>query len=189
MPDWLANPAPFLVAIPAPFLLVTPALAVVFANAAAERLLGMRPELFVRDRTLLARRAAEQAELAASVAGVCEAGAPRFAVFRNRQGTPTLAVQVQLAGVGSLVLAVLVALTPARDTLGDVFGAALGLTPTERRLANALAGGDSPTEAARRLGVSITTVRGNLRGLFAKTGAAGLAKLSGFLVRAAQLDP
>jgi len=45
-----------------------------------------------------------------------------------------------------------------------------GLTPAEARLACALCEGTTPEEYARRVGVSITTVRAQLRQAFAKTG-------------------
>jgi DNA-binding CsgD family transcriptional regulator/PAS domain-containing protein len=44
------------------------------------------------------------------------------------------------------------------------------LTPTEARLAARLLLGETPTEAAAELGISIATVRFHLRNLFAKTG-------------------
>ena len=61
---------------------------------------------------------------------------------------------------------------PARDRrisaplLADLFG----LTPTETRVAAALATGARPADAAAELGVSQTTIAFHMRNLFQKTG-------------------
>lgn len=52
-----------------------------------------------------------------------------------------------------------------------------GLTPAETRLAQVLCQGDTLTEAAQRLGVSVGTVRAQLRAIFAKTGTSRQSSL------------
>jgi DNA-binding CsgD family transcriptional regulator len=55
--------------------------------------------------------------------------------------------------------------------------AMFGLTPSEARLAVALAGGDSLADAATRLGLTIETARNYSKRVFAKTGTRGQADL------------
>lgn len=57
-------------------------------------------------------------------------------------------------------------------------------TPAECRLAELLAKGHTPDVCATQLGVSITTVRSQLRALFRKTGTERQAELVRLLVRA-----
>ena len=61
----------------------------------------------------------------------------------------------------------------------------LGLSRAEARVALALFQGDTPREAAERLGVSFFTVRGHLVRIFEKTGAGRQAELIRLLSRAA----
>jgi DNA-binding CsgD family transcriptional regulator len=52
------------------------------------------------------------------------------------------------------------------------------LTPTEARVAQAIAGGVQPAEIARRQGVSVDTVRTHMKGVFAKTGTSRQVELA-----------
>jgi DNA-binding CsgD family transcriptional regulator len=64
-----------------------------------------------------------------------------------------------------------------RETPAEVLGRLYGLTPAEVRLAEAIVGGDRPAEAAKRFGVTLGTVRNQLKAVFAKTGARNQADL------------
>ncbi|MBX3482364.1 helix-turn-helix transcriptional regulator, partial [Phenylobacterium sp.] len=58
------------------------------------------------------------------------------------------------------------------------------LSPAEARVAAALSQGDTPREAAGRLGVSFYTVRGHLARIFEKTGVGRQAELARLLAAA-----
>lgn len=64
-----------------------------------------------------------------------------------------------------------------RETPAEVLGRRYGLTPAEARLAEAIVGGDRLSEAAERFGVTLGTVRIQLKAIFAKTGARSQADL------------
>jgi DNA-binding CsgD family transcriptional regulator len=63
------------------------------------------------------------------------------------------------------------------------------LTPTERRVVEALADGSAPKELAYRWGVSIATVRTHIRHAKRKTHARTLSELAGMAARADWPDP
>jgi DNA-binding CsgD family transcriptional regulator len=52
------------------------------------------------------------------------------------------------------------------------------LTPSEARVAQAIAAGDQPADIARRQGVCVDTVRSHMKGVFAKTGTSRQAELA-----------
>jgi DNA-binding CsgD family transcriptional regulator len=64
----------------------------------------------------------------------------------------------------------------------EVLQALFDLTPAEARLCRALANGASPDETAARLGVRVSTVRTQLKSLFAKLGVHRQAELVAMLV-------
>jgi DNA-binding CsgD family transcriptional regulator len=66
---------------------------------------------------------------------------------------------------------------PGMEILQTLFD----LTPAEARLARALAGGASPDETATQLGVRVSTVRSQLKSLFAKLGVNRQAQLVALL--------
>ena len=73
--------------------------------------------------------------------------------------------------------------TPNEAQLRSLFG----LTPSEARLAQLLACGDTVEEVAQALGVKLTTVRSQLAVIFSKTGTHRQAKLVAILSRIAHL--
>ena len=73
--------------------------------------------------------------------------------------------------------------TPNEAQLRSLFG----LTPSETRLAQLLACGDTVEEVAQALGVKLTTVRSQLAVIFSKTGTHRQAKLVAILSRIAHL--
>jgi len=84
-------------------------------------------------------------------------------------------------GIGAIPSASLVVLIRAQETTRPAgpgrYQQAFGLTPAEARLADALAHGASPQGYADTAGLSVTTVRTQIRALLAKTGAANLRAL------------
>jgi DNA-binding CsgD family transcriptional regulator len=58
----------------------------------------------------------------------------------------------------------------ARPVNPSAIAALFGLTPAEARLAAALSGGDTVSQAAGRYGVSVGTVRAQLKSIFGKMG-------------------
>jgi DNA-binding CsgD family transcriptional regulator len=84
-------------------------------------------------------------------------------------------------GIGAIPSASLVVLIRAQEATRPAgpgrYQQAFGLTPAEARLADALAHGASPQGYADTAGLSVTTVRTQIRALLAKTGAANLRAL------------
>lgn len=76
----------------------------------------------------------------------------------------------------------LVALLENRSRI-DLLAELFHFTPAESRLAELIAQGLSPEDCAARLGVSINTVRSQLRSLFRKTNTERQVELVGLLVR------
>jgi DNA-binding CsgD family transcriptional regulator/PAS domain-containing protein len=72
----------------------------------------------------------------------------------------------------------------SRDSAGAL-RALYGLTPAEARLAQLLADGLSITEAAEQMSIRLSTARGVLKGVFAKTGTRRQASLVGLVLAAA----
>jgi DNA-binding CsgD family transcriptional regulator len=68
----------------------------------------------------------------------------------------------------------------SEEQLQDLFG----LTRAEARVALALFDGLDPQGAARRLGLSVFTVRGHLVHIFEKTGAHSQVELARLMLRA-----
>jgi DNA-binding CsgD family transcriptional regulator len=72
--------------------------------------------------------------------------------------------------LGARALVTLCELGPKPAPDPEVLSAVLGLTRAESRLASLMAAGLSPQQAARELQVSPSTVRNQLKAVFAKTG-------------------
>ena len=84
-----------------------------------------------------------------------------------------------MGAFGRTALAMLVIHDPNQPARIDPFGlaAAFELSPAEARVAVALAGGASPKEIARNLGVSFNTVRTQIQAVHAKFGVSRTAEL------------
>ena len=167
------------------------------ANPAAEALFAGNAGLRLTAGRLSTASAADTARLQALIA---TAGSPDAAV---RQGgamslscpNRSLPLSVTVTPVGDQALpiirarrAVLVSITDLevapplpRERLRQVFG----LSRTEAKVAEALFEGDTPKEAAERLGVSFYTVRGHLVRIFEKTGTRRQAELVRLISRVA----
>lgn len=83
---------------------------------------------------------------------------------------------------GPLALVALLDNQPRGELLADIFQ----LTPAERRLAELVSRGLTPEQSAQRLGVSINTVRSQLRALFRKTETERQAELAALFNRVGQ---
>lgn len=151
---------------------------VVFANQAAESMLRANACLKLLHRRLTASVAAENDALQSAIARVTKSrkseslalqgtASATHAFFLNITYLPTLAmrsafgeatvmVTVRRRGPGALVVA---------QQLRQAFG----LSKAEALVAEALISGKTPDECASELGVSLTTVRTQLRAIFAKT--------------------
>lgn len=121
----------------------------------------------------------------ARAAGLAEGAGPPpepFAAARP-SGAPAYVLTLrplfprEAAGGPDEAVAVVFVRDPARVPAGAALAAALGLTPAEARLAEALRAGAAPSDYARRAGVSINTVYTHLRRLKDKTGARRLPEL------------
>lgn len=96
-------------------------------------------------------------------------------------------------GIGAIPSASLVVLIRAQEAVHlagpGLYQRAFGLTPAEARLADALARGASPQGYADTTGLSIATVRTQIRALLAKTGASGLRALVVLLASLPRASP
>lgn len=167
-----------------PRLLLDRAGAVVWCNAAAVQSFGLSARARIEDlashlhdpgavRRLLA-------DMATAVPGDASANrllrldleeGPLFLLARpitDREGQPLILIEPLLGDW-----------TPEMDQL---LGSAFALTEAETAVAAGLAEGFTPTELARRRGVSVLTIRTQIKSLLAKTGAAGQSDLIRLLV-------
>lgn len=144
---------------------------VLFCNAAAER--RMADPAFVLSERLGRLVAGSQGALsgllrvACGKAGACRAGWLRLpGPGRELLVTPLRAEgRLRLDIARPLALVALLENQPRAQLLTELFQ----LTPAECRLAELITQGLSPEDCAARLGVSINTVRSQLRALFRKT--------------------
>lgn len=157
----------------------------VFCNAAAEQRMS-DPAFPLRERQgrLVA---GSQGALSGVLRAVCgKAGACRAGWLRLPELDGELLVtplrsesRLQLDIGRPLALVALLSGQPRAGLLADLFSC----TPAEVRLAELIAHGLRPEDCAARLGVSINTVRSQLRALFSKTGTQRQAELSVVLAR------
>jgi DNA-binding CsgD family transcriptional regulator len=168
---------------------------VVFANAAARRLAEARDGFVLGgERTGLAAghagetRALRQliAEAAMATAGRGTAAGGALRLSRPSHKRPYVAMVSPLAPRWTSEPTALVLVSDPdeapmvpRDVLVQLFG----LTPAEARLALALGAGESLEDAAETFGVGLTTVRTQLRQVFAKTDTNRQADLVRLLAR------
>lgn len=162
---------------------------VVFCNDAAERRLKEPgfPLVQRNDRLRLALARSSEV-LAAMLRGACGSkGAPRAGWCRLPEAaggellvTPVNAeARFNLYFQEPLALVALLDNQPRTQLLADLFQ----LTPAECRVAELIVQGLSPEECAGRIGVSINTIRTQLRALFRKTGTERQAELVSLFAR------
>ncbi len=152
-------------------------------TAAAEKLLERRDGFVVRRGVLHAERAADDAALAAYLAGAVDSvaaivhrksGLAPYRVFLvpRPAGTPD--------GIASLAI---VTEVPESRTAETVLRHGYALTSAELRVAMRVGRGASPKRVAEELEVSWYTVRAQLRTVFAKTGVRRQAELVDLVAR------
>ena len=158
------------------------------ANARAEAILQARDGVRLDRGRVVAVAARDQDRFAEAIrSAACAADARGGAMRLPRAGGQALRVLVApLAGAsgGALVL-----LDPPEDADGsaETLKGLYGLTPGEAELARLLASGLSPSEAAERRGVRLSTVRSQIVALLHKTETAGLGDLLRILGRTPRL--
>jgi DNA-binding CsgD family transcriptional regulator/PAS domain-containing protein len=170
---------------------------VTFANRSAEEILGSRAGRAASDDPTAVRErrtAALRALLRSRAVGACGAAA----YPHPEDGRPLQIVSTPLhwpyaaAGIAARFAQALFLGDPelASRNTSDGLVALYGLTPAEARLASLLAAGSSLHEAAETLGIQVSTARGVLKAVFAKTGTRRQASLVRVILAAlGQLRP
>jgi DNA-binding CsgD family transcriptional regulator len=148
------------------------------SNAAADRIFD--DDLRIHGRRLIVRDLRGKAELEELIDRLRttpdRSGFPMttFVVRRQRRSAVLIrAMPVPPAArapfLGARALLTLSTLEPAPAPEPAILAKAFGLTQAEARLASLIAAGTSPSEAARRLGISRETARNQLKAIFGKT--------------------
>ena len=173
----------------APLLVLDEQGHILLTNVQAETLLRRHPQpLAVQHGCLHPKglRPGQFAQLLQSACGSHGSAMAGGALVPDAQGQPALQLlvlplpahlQTFNQWARPLALVVLGEPNPQHGVHQRLLQQLYGLTPAETRLALALCQGDAPTEAAQRLGVSVGTVRVQLRAIFAKTGTSRQADL------------
>lgn len=156
---------------------------IIYANAAADRLLSTTAALSVRSRRLSAVRETLDGPLRRAIAGATGEGRRRrgrtgAVLTIPRHDAPPLTLSVSplqdehQVGLGYEPLALLILSDPLDAAPGDAgaLAAAYGLTPAEAALAAALMDGETLAAYARRVGLALPTVKTQLSAVFAKVG-------------------
>ena len=173
--------------MPAPILLLDAQRMLQYANPAAHALLCERTHLHVHDGYLRCRRSDDDQRLTEALLGLnlhgneaegrqpaertvlrvrANSGASILLVMLSRlPPDPTLAV----LGHASLAMAVLHRLDTRRQLDPAILAEAFGLTSAEAHVAGMLAEGHSMQDIASQRGVSLETVRSQVRAVFTKT--------------------
>jgi DNA-binding CsgD family transcriptional regulator/PAS domain-containing protein len=148
---------------------------VVRATAAAERALGA---LGIKSGRLCAQDPSANAALQAAISRAIKPSGAVAGLVRVPAGDACLQLIVSplsrarrfLAPFEAAAIVHLIDPAAVKPVDGSAIAELFGLTPAEARLAAALAGGDSLAEAAASYGVSIGTVRTQLKSIFGKMG-------------------
>jgi DNA-binding CsgD family transcriptional regulator len=160
---------------------------VLFCNTAAEQRLG-EPGFPLRQRNDRLSLSLPGVELLTLIRQACGRAGPARPGWVRLPGvepaqllvTPVRAeARFNLIHQQPLALVTLLDARPRAELLTELFQ----FTPAECRLAELIVRGQNPEECARRLGVSINTVRSQLRALFAKTGTQKQAEFVGLISR------
>jgi DNA-binding CsgD family transcriptional regulator len=138
-------------------------------NRSAERLLAAGPLRLVGSR-LLGDSQADTTKLMNELAEADAAGGHTARYLRLGRGEGALHVAIQAGAQPSTLVLTLTSPSRGADLPTDALVQLFGLTPTEACLVAALATGSTPEQYAQQRGVSMTTVRGQLRRIKVKTG-------------------
>lgn len=162
---------------------------ILLANAQADAVLCRHPQPLAVQRGCLhpkGLRPGQFAQLLQSACGRHGRAMAGGALVPDEQGQPALQLlvlplpahlQTFNQWARPLALVVLGEPNPQHSVHQRLLQQLYRLTPAETRLALALCQGDAPAEAAQRLGVSVGTVRVQLRAIFAKTGTSRQTEL------------
>lgn len=153
-----------------------------FQNAAAERLLERTSTVRVSRGRLSASRASDQSRIlqALSAAAFGKEGIRQGDIFPLSDVDATCRLSVTVApssdhalmsGISEPGVLVLIADSDARPGLStEAISSVYGLTPSQARLAAALCAGESLSDYVGKAGISETTGKTHLRGIFEKLG-------------------
>lgn len=161
---------------------------IVFANAAAEKLLASGTCLTTIKGTVMSRESRSNRELKKAILEVVarkpDAGA-EIKIDRE-QGRPLLATVLPLPAGNQFFLdlesraccAVFVCDPESvQESRSNLIARIYGLTPAETRVLDSILSGTGLAHAARQIGVSLTTARTHLQRIFDKTGTGRQAEL------------
>jgi DNA-binding CsgD family transcriptional regulator len=110
-----------------------------------------------------------------------EAATPRF--LNLGKARPCVAQRVALGDGEASSLLLIADLNTPTPCSTDLLEHGFGLTPCEARVAVALSAGMTPSEIARHHGISMGTVRSQLKSIFVKTGTKRQPELIAVLAR------
>ncbi|MGH8352236.1 MAG: helix-turn-helix transcriptional regulator [Pseudomonas sp.] len=175
---------------PAPLWLADPDGHVVYSNGAAERRMSQPGFTLYQSFGSLHCKTqdARLQQLLRQAAGTDNPGRASWLRLAPAQAQVLLITPVPAAAPFNrffqkpLVLLALLESRPQSDVLAELFQ----LTPAEQRLAELLGQGHTAEGCAERLGVSINTIRSQLRALFRKTDTTRQAELMNLIVRIGQ---
>lgn len=151
---------------------------VTYSNGAARALLGRGGPLQVRDGALRANNAKTHEQLHAALT----AKSRRYlAMSAASNGGPLMAMIEPMDGAHAIV-SMWRAARPPLAMLAPVAGF-YGLSQQQARVAAELIAGRTVEEIARKLSISIDTVRSHLKGIYEKTGARSQTEVLAFALR------
>jgi DNA-binding CsgD family transcriptional regulator/PAS domain-containing protein len=178
---------------------------VLAANRAAQDMLQAGDGLVERNGVLQARQRDAAARLARSLSDAVAAPAKRpwtggcLRIPRQLSRKPAymvtlapLSEAVDLASMGGDRAALIVVSDPDREAgsgLGQALQQAFGLTPAEARTASLVGSGLAPQDVADQLGITVGTIRSELKTIFAKVGISRQSELATVVARIALLIP
>ncbi|MEY2666081.1 MAG: hypothetical protein RLZZ384_252 [Pseudomonadota bacterium] len=162
--------------------------AVKYINTCAKELLNTKiRSLTIKDDYLSAINFSDKSKLSAFITAATSAEEIRSAMFLHddevRQVfiTPLPSMSSFLQNVNMPLALILI--TEPNETLSEVqlMGKLYGLSPAELRVANALLAGKSPGDYANEVGLTLNTVRSQLKNLFSKTNTCRQSELVALL--------
>jgi DNA-binding CsgD family transcriptional regulator len=178
---------------------------VLAANRAAQDMPQAGDGLVERNGVLQARQRDAAARLARSLSDAVAAPSKRpwtggcLRIPRQLSRKPAymvtvapLSEAVDLASMGGDRAALIVVSDPDREAgsgLGQALQQAFGLTPAEARTASLVGSGLAPQDVADQLGITVGTIRSELKTIFAKVGISRQSELATVVARIALLIP
>lgn len=178
--------------LPHPILLVDGQHSILFSNCAAESSLKSADFILQRNGAIRCRDAESDLQLADAIqalylpatGGTSPNSQRKFVRIRKASGDPIAVYAIALsidapAAAAPISLALLMLRDPMQEAPLDlsIVMELFGLTPAEARTCVNLASGISPEDAAKAHGTAVSTVRTQLKAIYRKTRARGLADL------------